>query len=66
MLPALFVDKLQVLPLDTDDTIVARSTAPAQVLDQCSLDTLAARVVSPGDQAAADHVAGAARRPQAR
>lgn len=45
-LPALFVGKLQVLPLDTDDTIVARSTAPAQVLDQCSLDTPAARVVT--------------------
>ncbi len=45
-LPALFVGKLQVLPLDTDDTVVARSTAPAQVLDQCSLDTRAARVVT--------------------
>ena len=45
-LPALFVGKLQVLPLDTDDTIVARSTAPAQVLDQCSLDAPAARVVT--------------------
>ncbi|MYR07162.1 DUF3068 domain-containing protein [Gordonia sp. SID5947] len=44
-LPTLFVDNLRTIPLSTDITTVAPATAPARVLDRCSLSSQTARVV---------------------